>query len=213
MWMNAVDDMNKYARSCQSEFWQEIFSVELDFIQRHLSGGERILSVGCGPAIIEQHLSERGFEVTGLDISRAALELAPDGVRTVVGTAEEMPFGEFSFDAVIFVASLQFIEDFRKAVAEARRVLRPEGRILVLLLNPESGFFRDKSKNADSYVRRIRHMDLKNLEWAIAENFSVQTEYFLGVLGDTVFSSSDPSEAVLYAVSGTCRTDDEVEQP
>ena len=106
--------MKKYFKSCQSEFWKEIFRKETEYILMELEGYENILSVGCGPALIEQVLQENGFNVTGLDVSKEALGSAPDSIRIVVGSAEDMEFNNTSFDAAIYVASLQFINDYKK---------------------------------------------------------------------------------------------------
>jgi ubiquinone/menaquinone biosynthesis C-methylase UbiE len=168
-----------------------------------LTAGDDILSVGCGPAIIEAGLSERGFKVTGLDISQEALDHAPDGVRTVAARAEDMPFPASSFDIVIFVASLQFIEDYRKAIEKSASVLRSNGRLIAMLLNPESGFFKRKLSDPSSYIRRIRHVDMSEMETTMSTHFDICTEYSLGIRGDTVFDSQDPAEAVLYIIKGT----------
>ena len=195
-------EMKRYLKSCQKEFWQGVFRAELDYLARHLEGSEDILSIGCGPAIIESALSERGFRVTGLDVSRETLNCAPDRIRTVAARAEDMPFPESSFDAVIYIASMQFIENYRKAIEKTARVLRPDGKIIVMLLNPASVFFRDRIRNAGSYVRKIRHKDIDEIERRIAEKFQVQTEYFLGVKGENIFESRDAADAALYIIRG-----------
>ncbi|MBN1866786.1 class I SAM-dependent methyltransferase [Candidatus Sumerlaeota bacterium] len=194
--------MKKYMQSCKTDFWKRVFQAEMEYLVQRLEGYRDVLSVGCGPAIVESGLRERGFNVTGLDVSREALNCAPDGIRTVVARAEEMPFPESSFDAAIYVASLQFIEDLREAIERTVRVLRPKGALIVMLLNPESIFFKGKMLDPNSYVRQIRHTDLKEIENAIADRFDVRTEYLLGVKGETVFDSRDRSEAVLYVVVG-----------
>jgi ubiquinone/menaquinone biosynthesis C-methylase UbiE len=200
--MSGSKNIDRYMQSCRTEFWQGVFRIELEYILQYLVKGEEVLSVGCGPAIIESALSERGFSITGLDVSQEALDCAPDSVRTVVGRAEEMPFPESSFDAAIYVASLQFIEDYRKALEQTAMVLRPEGRLIVLLLNPESDFFKRKLRDPNSYVCKIRHTELKGIEDVIAEYFNVHTEYRLGVKGDIVFASRDATDAVLYIIRG-----------
>ncbi|MBN2464541.1 class I SAM-dependent methyltransferase [candidate division WOR-3 bacterium] len=193
----------RYAVSGRKRFWQEIFRRELAYLVEHLKGCSDILSVGCGPAVIEGGLAKRGFNVTGLDVSQEALNRAPDSVRTVAAKAEDMPFPRSSFDAVVYVASLQFIDDYRKAIEKSVYVLRSGGRIIVMLLNPKSEFFKRKSLDPDSYVRRIRHTDLKKIEHVIADNYAIRTEYFLGVKGDAVLADRVAGNAVLYVVSGT----------
>jgi hypothetical protein len=96
-------EIERYLESCRTEFWQGVFRAEFDYLARHLEGSEDILSVGCGPAIIENG-------------SRETLNCSPDRIRTVAARAEDMPFPESSFDAVIFIASLQFIGNYRKAI-------------------------------------------------------------------------------------------------
>jgi len=195
-------NVGKYIGSCRDVFWRNIFQFELDYLVSQLQDSRDVLSVGCGPAIIEGELMGHGFHVTGLDISQEALKCAPDRVRTVAGRAEEMPFPDHSFDAVIFVASLQFIEDYRRALQRSAAVLRPGGRIVAMLLNPESEFFKERSRNPDSYIRSIRHRDLEPIERAIAEYYTVRTEYMLGIKGETIFSSKKPHEAALYTIVG-----------
>lgn len=203
--MRHSEDTEHYVQSCQTDFWKATFQAEIKYLTEHLAGCEDVLSIGCGPAIVESALSERGFRVTGLDISQEALDRAPDTIRTVAARAEDMPFSDSSFHAVIFVASLQFIDDYRKAIEQTARVLRPDGKLVVMLLNPESDFFKGKSRDLNSYVCKIRHTDLQVIEDAIAEDFSIQTEFFLGVKEDVVFECRDVTDAALYIIRGTGR--------
>ena len=208
--------MEKYLQSCSTEFWRKVFDTELDYILRELEGVKDVLSVGCGPAIIEAGLAEHDFNVTGLDISKEALNRAPDNIRTVVGSAENMVFPESCFEAVIYVASVQFIEKYKEAVKETARVLRGGGKLLAMLLNPESEFFKEKTGNPASYVNKIRHIGLKDIERTIAEYFSIQTEYFLGIKGTEICQNRDHRLASLYIIKGKKKEqiakEDEVER-
>jgi len=195
-------DMEKYLQSCKTEFWKKVFKAELNYILQQLKDAKDILSVGCGPAIIEAGLAEHGFNVTGLDISKTALDQAPDSIRTVETSAENMDFADSCFDAVIYVASLQFIEKYKDAITHTARVLRPGGKLLAMLLNPQSQFFKEKTNNPASYVNRIKHINLKEIEKAVAEYFSIKTEYFLGIKGARVFQSQDSNVASLYVIKG-----------
>lgn len=192
----------KYLQSCKTEFWQKVFEAESNYLLHELQGARDVLSVGCGPAIIESALSERGFRVAGLDVSQEALGCAPDHVRTVAARAEDMPFPKSYFDAVIYITSLQFIEDYRIVIEKTAYVLRPDGRLVVMLLNPESAFFKGKLRDPNSYMHKIRHTDLKDIEVVIAQQFIFQTEYFLGVKDGNIFESRDAADAALYVIRG-----------
>ncbi len=195
--------MEKYLQSCKSEFWKKVFKAELDYIMDQLKGIKNVLSVGCGPAIIETGLADNGFNVTGLDISKEALDQAPNSIRTVAGSAEKMDFEPLSFEAVVYVVSLQFIENYKEAIKETARVLKPGGRLLVMLLNPQSEFFREKIKSPDSYINKIKHTNLSDIEKAIAEDFFVKTEYFLGIRAAEILPRRDSNAASLYVIKGT----------
>lgn len=200
--MDTQHEAASYLQACQNPFWQQVFAAELAYLRQHLRPGDEILSVGCGPALIEHSLAEYGFVVTGLDVSPQAIIGAPDTLRTVVAPAEQLPFAAAAFDVVLFIVSLQFIENYRQALSEASRVLRPGGRMIAMLLNPASAFFKRKQVETDSYVRRIRHTDLRKLESAIAERFESQGEFFLGIADGRVFPSREPETAALYVLRG-----------
>ena len=195
--------MEEYLQSCKTDFWKKVFKAELGYILQQLKGTKDILSIGCGPAIIEKGLAENGFNVTGLDISKEALGQAPDSIRKITGSAENMDFAESSFDAVIYVTSLQFIEKYKEAIRETARVLRSGGKLLAMLLNPQSRFFKEKTDNPASYVNKIKHTDLREIETTIAEHFSIKTEFFLGIKGQEIFESGQPNLASLYVIKGT----------
>lgn len=198
--MQTTTETERYLKSCASNFWQRVFEAELQYLLQHLKSGDEILSVGCGPAIMERRLTEQGFLVVGLDVSREALACVGDAIRAVAAPAEVMPFPDASFDVVLYIASLQFIDDYRTALQRTAAVLRPGGRLIALLLNPASRFFRERYANSESYVRKLRHTDLAAIEKTASEWFEASGEYYLGVDGDRLFESADPEEATLYII-------------
>ncbi|MHB8121563.1 MAG: class I SAM-dependent methyltransferase [Desulfuromonadaceae bacterium] len=200
--MKQTNETTQYLKSCRSEFWQKVFVAELDYLLQCLNPGDEVLSVGCGPAHIESGLAAHGFRVVGLDVSREALACAPDSVRSAVVSAEEMPFPEAAFDVVLYIASLQFIENYRTALERTAQVLKPGGRVIAMLLNPASAFFKNRYATEGSYVRKLRHTNLQELEQTAAEWFDTQGEYFLGVDGEGLFDSADPATAALYVIKG-----------
>ncbi len=62
----------------------------------------------------------------------AALKLS--GVEFVEGTGEKLPLDDRSADSVLFLQSLQYMTDPEQALAEATRVLAPNGRLLLVTL-------------------------------------------------------------------------------
>jgi len=203
--MQTAEETERYLTSCGSPFWQRVFAAELEYLLQYLKPADDILSVGCGPATIESRLAAMGFKVTGLDVSREALSCAPDAIRTVAGSAEEMPFAKASFDVVMYIASLQFVTNYRQGPERTAQVLRPGGRVIALLLNPDSGFFRERYADPNSYVRNLKHTDLQAIERAMTQFFDVSGEYALGLAGDTIIDRQTVGTAALYVLHGSRR--------
>jgi SAM-dependent methyltransferase len=64
-------------------------------------------------------------------------QAAAKGLRVLPGDATALPFGNESHDAVMMVSMLHQVEDWRQALSEARRVLRPGGRLAIMLLTAD----------------------------------------------------------------------------
>lgn len=99
--------------------------------------GQRVLDLGTGTGTLARGFALRGCEATGLDPSGDLLNEAKRlddeagvSVRYVVGRAEETGFPEDSFDAVSAGQCWHWFER-SKAAREARRVLRPGGRLAI----------------------------------------------------------------------------------
>ncbi len=75
----------------------------------------------------------------GLDPTLSMLSLAyQKGVKVVCGTAEALPFKSQVFRGVYFLFTFCFLEDQKKALEEARRVLSPQGLLILGLINRDS---------------------------------------------------------------------------
>lgn len=198
-----MSDAQKFDRFYRSGFGKRILGIEAEYVRRQLEGCGRILDVGCGIGTFELELPD--MNITGLDISEEMISEARRrcGSVFVLGNAEELVFEDSSFDAVFFVATLEFVADYKKAVREAHRVTRPGGRLLVMMLNPGSQYFREQSEDEGSYFRKVLHPDVKGIRDCISEFYLVlKEEYILGISGQEIFETSDEKHASLYAVTG-----------
>ena len=163
------------------------------------------MSVGCGPALIEARAIELNprMEILGLDNSKEMLAQSSNEIEIILGDATKMGFKNESFDAVVYIASLEFIEDYRMAIEEAVRVLKPKGMILILMLNPKSNYFKLEYEDEDSYIRKnIKHVDVEKIGEFISHYFFLESEYFLGIKNGKIFDAINTKYASLFVIKG-----------
>ena len=130
--------------------------------------GKQVLDAACGPGLYAAELSSRGAQVTGFDISPRMVELSrqrvPEGnfrVHDLADALDWLPSG--SFDLVLCPLALEHVDDRLTALAELRRVLRPEA-LVVSLQHPTGGWLRHGGSYFD--VRVIREQ--WNKGWEVA---------------------------------------------
>jgi ubiquinone/menaquinone biosynthesis C-methylase UbiE len=130
------------------------------------AAGERILEIGFGPGTDLTHLAEavgkRGF-VGGVDVSAAMVRQAAwrnqkyiqEG-RVILqqAGATDLPYPDASFQAVYAVNSAQFWPDLPRAVSEIGRVLRPGGRV-VLVVQPRGAPETEGERWRDRLVKAL----------------------------------------------------------
>lgn len=93
------------------------------------------VDLGCGNGGVTRRLAALGARVVGLDPSEAALGAARakgGGPDYRLGSAEATGLAAFSADLVVFSKSLHHVSDVEAALAEARRILKPGGRLAVI---------------------------------------------------------------------------------
>ncbi|MFF5174047.1 methyltransferase domain-containing protein [Micromonospora sp. NPDC000089] len=98
--------------------------------------GALLVDLGCGAGLLAPHLSGKGYRHVGVDLTRSALEqAAAHGVTVVNGDATAVPLADGCADVVAAGEVLEHVPDWRRAVAEACRLLRPGGLLVLDTLN------------------------------------------------------------------------------
>ncbi|WP_352637962.1 class I SAM-dependent methyltransferase [Mesorhizobium sp. M0145] len=111
-----------------------MFEAALDVAE--LTSGKLLLDIGCGAGGALVIARRRGAEVAGLDASANLATIARKrlpGARIEVGETEHLQFADETFDIVISTNSFPFASDLVNALSEAKRVLRRNGTLMMLV--------------------------------------------------------------------------------
>lgn len=96
---------------------------------------KKILDVGSGKGKFCRKLKDRGFEVVGVEPAEKLLRIARGlhrDIEFIQASATKLPFLDDSFDGIICVETLEQIPDVEQAIREMARVLRSNGKMLIL---------------------------------------------------------------------------------
>jgi lipopolysaccharide/colanic/teichoic acid biosynthesis glycosyltransferase/SAM-dependent methyltransferase len=153
-----------------------------------LAAGKEVLELACGPGIGLGHLASRAARVVGGDVDPKLVQIARSrhGNRVEVQQidATALPFAAASFDVVLLLEAIYYLPNADRFVAEARRVLRPGGALLICSANCERSDF-NPSPFATSYFSANQLRDLisrHGFHPEILAGFPIQFQGVGGVL-------------------------------
>jgi SAM-dependent methyltransferase len=119
-------------------------------------GHDRLcLDLGCGGGAHVPALTRLGWRVTGVDISPRQVDLARrTGITATVANADNLPLANQSVDAVATIMTTTDFDNLPSVFAEAHRVLRPGGRLVVIAAHPcFGGVFVERDSHGSCIMR------------------------------------------------------------
>lgn len=147
--------------------------------------GCRVLDIGCGPGRDAKYLTERGFDVTGIDLTDSFLEIASQNVPTARFVKMDMRFLDFPadyYDGIWACASFLHIpyNESKKTLRGFYRVLKEGGIICLSVKEGEGEMFIEKSNkdkrffafyNRDGFKSLIQSSGFDILQTQFDHNF------------------------------------------
>jgi 2-polyprenyl-3-methyl-5-hydroxy-6-metoxy-1,4-benzoquinol methylase len=161
--ISRLADFRKTAPFCTAEEYDQLYRSHprvhedtdnsLACLQRIAADaiGNSVCDVGCGTGALLTHLRREArepfAEMVGVDMIEADKPIG-DGITFVCSCVEDLPFADKSFDTVVCTHVIEHILDFRRAIAEVRRIARrrliivvPREREGIYTFNPHLNFF------------------------------------------------------------------------
>jgi SAM-dependent methyltransferase len=127
LWSSAPGDWVKYLEPTFIPMYQAV-------LKRLQPDEQMLLDAGCGSGLFLKMASAAGAWITGIDAAPGLLEISkkrlPD-TTLLIGDLEAMPFGDETFDIVTGFNSFPYAGSFENALAEARRVTKKQGKVVI----------------------------------------------------------------------------------
>jgi ubiquinone/menaquinone biosynthesis C-methylase UbiE len=103
----------------------------------------KVLDVGCGPGILLSRMASTHLDLYGVDcspemIAEAKKRTPATRAGLMVGTAEELPFEDQTFDAVFALGVLEYLQDVSRGLHEIARVAKSNALVVVSMMNAQS---------------------------------------------------------------------------
>jgi len=147
-------DKNRYA-----------YESELLVLRRFIPEAGKGLEVGVGTGRFATLL---GIHI-GVEPGKAMAEIAQrHGIKVYRAKAENLPFGNESFDFILMVTTICFLEDPKQALKEAIRVLIPGGHIIIGMIDRDSflgQLYESRKKESLFYRNAIFYSVKEVLDW------------------------------------------------
>jgi ubiquinone/menaquinone biosynthesis C-methylase UbiE len=131
-WASFYDDPEPHTLNLQNLVSRMHFALEM--LEARISSPAKVLDVGCGAGQTVGQLMQRGYEAWGIDVSEAMVSRAreryhPDRFRAA--DIEQLPFADNSFDGVVCLGVLEYLDRDEAALREMWRVLKPGGCAII----------------------------------------------------------------------------------
>lgn len=158
-WPRFYESITQLLSVGQWEKWQDKVFEDIS--------GKKILEIGVGPGKLLIRLAKKGFQVTGIELrkgmayeARRRVKNAGFDVDILHQSIYKLPFKNESFDSVVMTFVLAEIDSLDKAINEIKRVLKKEGKVIVIA----GGMPMDRNIVARSLFKIIGYQTTLNLE-------------------------------------------------
>lgn len=174
MMMNRVNIFDQYAVEYDGWFDTNLWAYqsEVQAVQRFIPKNGTGIEIGVGTGRFSVP-----FGITvGVEPSRAMAEIARKrGIAVYDAKANNLPFDNTAFDFVLMVTTICFLEDPLQALNEIRRILRPDGKIIIGMLDKDSplGKEYDSKKKSSKFYQYAKFYSVNQvLEWLRISGFN-----------------------------------------
>lgn len=174
------------------------------------AAGRRVLDLGCGTGYGTADLAQVASAVMGVDLAADAIAYANDhfpSARFLQCSATAVPFPPASFDVVTAFEVIEHLSDWRALLAEAQRVLEPNG--LLIVSTPNTRYYTEARAKSGPNPFHEHEFEFTEFRTALGEFFPHVQIWFQDRIEAFAFyggTSTPSTEAELARLSGDPET-------
>ena len=187
----------------------------------NIKKGTRVLDLACGQGFFSRAFALEGAEVAGVDISKELIGIAqknsPKEIRYFARSAEDLAvFTDGYFEKITIVLAIQNIEAPHKVFKECARILKPDGKLFIVLNHPAFRVLKESSWGYDEdlkvqYRRIDRYMSESKVEvdmlpsrpgTVMTVSFHRPLQYYFKTLANAGFAVARLEEWLSHRESG-----------
>ncbi len=175
--MTNIDAFEKHYQEYEDWFERNefVYKSELNAVKYFIPEEEDGLEIGIGSGRFAEPLGIK----TGVEPSAEMRRLAEErGLKVYDAAGESLPFADNSFDYILMVTTICFLDNVRETFKEARRVLKQSGKFIIGFVDensPLGEIYQEKKNNnvfykkatfyaADEVISLLKEYDFNNIE-------------------------------------------------
>lgn len=177
--MSSVDIFDKHTERYDQWFEKHpvLFKSELEALDKVVPYSKYGLEIGIGTG----RFAKKCAIDRGIDPSENMARIAEQrGTKTLIAKAENLPFPSNTFGFVVMVTVVCFLDDMDKALSEIQRVLKPEGELIIGMIDKESplGQQYQQEKKQNPFYKDARFYSVDEITEILSEAGFGSFEYW-----------------------------------
>lgn len=181
---------DRYYRKYDAWYDEHEFAYlsELEALKKVIPKRGKGLEIGAGTGRFTASLGIK----YGIDPSRRMLEIAKKrGADVRLGYGEKLPYANSTFDYVAIIITLCFVKDHLKVLAEARRVLKKNGKLIVGIIDKDSFLGKFYQKKKSIFYKQANFFNVREVRDLLKEAGFIRLSYY-----QTIFKLPDKINSV-----------------
>jgi ubiquinone/menaquinone biosynthesis C-methylase UbiE len=169
--------LHRFSRAGVAGKWNDMYSSETQKLEEHnfrlrrnstvahvlgaIGPGAKVLDLGCGTGPVLTKLREKGVSCVGMDYSQDMLDFAKERLQSLSldssdlfqGDCRATPFGDASFDAIVCLGVISYIEDYSQVLRELYRLAKPGALVVISTRSSSNPVLSDPVSSAKEALK------------------------------------------------------------